>query len=82
MTNSRPTTTDIVRNRSVLFISRKWPPAIGGMETYSVRLTAELAKLIPGSRIQRIAAAGHLTNAEQPEVFNNAIESFLSGLDK
>ena len=29
---------------SVRFISRKWPPAMGGMETYSVRIAEELAK--------------------------------------
>lgn len=27
----------------VRFITRKWPPAVGGMETYSVRLTESLA---------------------------------------
>ena len=37
---------DSVADRSVLFITRKWPPAVGGMETYSVRLTAELASHI------------------------------------
>ena len=31
----------------VLFITRKWGPAIGGMETYCERLTEELAKLQP-----------------------------------
>ena len=41
----------------VLFITRKWPPAIGGMETYSVELAEELArridltkKVLPGRR--------------------------------
>lgn len=29
--------------RRVLFISRKWPPAIGGMETYAVKLCEALA---------------------------------------
>lgn len=29
----------------VLFVTRKWPPAIGGMETYSLELTEELAHL-------------------------------------
>ncbi|KEO90883.1 hypothetical protein EH31_07550 [Erythrobacter longus] len=29
----------------VLFITRKWGPAVGGMETYSERLTQEVAKL-------------------------------------
>jgi glycosyltransferase involved in cell wall biosynthesis len=28
---------------SILFVTRKWPPATGGMETYSVMLTAALA---------------------------------------
>ncbi len=31
----------------VLFITRKWGPAVGGMETYCERLTEELAKLQP-----------------------------------
>lgn len=30
----------------VLFITRKWPPAVGGMETYSVELTRELASRV------------------------------------
>ena len=30
----------------VLYITRKWPPAMGGMETYSLRLTEELNKLV------------------------------------
>ena len=29
----------------VLFVTRKWPPAVGGMETYSVELVAELRRL-------------------------------------
>jgi 3-oxoadipate enol-lactonase len=41
-------------------------------------LSEELASLIPGARLERIAKAGHLANAEQPEAFNAAIESFLS----
>lgn len=28
----------------IRFITRKWPPAVGGMETYCVRLTEELAR--------------------------------------
>jgi 3-oxoadipate enol-lactonase len=44
----------------------------------SPSLSEELAALVPGSKVQPIANAGHLANAEQPEAFNTAIESFLS----
>ena len=43
-------------------------------------LSEELARLISGSQLVRIAAAGHLANVEQPEAFNAAIESFLAEL--
>jgi glycosyltransferase involved in cell wall biosynthesis len=34
------------RRRPILrFISRKWPPAVGGMETYSIRLTEALSAM-------------------------------------
>lgn len=42
-------------------------------------LSEELHRLIPGSRLERVVAAGHLANIEQPPAFNAAIESFLSG---
>ncbi|HET9335961.1 MAG TPA: alpha/beta fold hydrolase [Sphingomicrobium sp.] len=42
------------------------------------QLSEELRGMIPRSRLERIAAAGHLANAEQPQAFNRAIESFLS----
>jgi 3-oxoadipate enol-lactonase len=45
-------------------------------------LSEELATLVPGSQLRRIANAGHLANAEQPEAFNAAIELFLSEQDK
>lgn len=31
----------------IVFVTRKWPPAVGGMETWSVRLSEELARLAP-----------------------------------
>ena len=43
-----------------------------------VSLSEELRDLIPASKLQVIAKAGHLSNAEQPQAFNSAIESFLS----
>src|SRR3546814_8939643 len=30
--------------RPILYLTRKWPPAVGGMETYSVKLTQALAR--------------------------------------
>ena len=41
-------------------------------------LSAELGTLIPHARLERVASAGHLANAEQPQAFNRTIESFLS----
>ena len=42
-------------------------------------LSEELLQLIPHARLMRIAGAGHLANIEQPQAFNGAIESFISG---
>src|SRR5215211_3143872 len=33
--------------KAIRFITRKWPPAVGGMETYGARLTEELQKRGP-----------------------------------
>jgi 3-oxoadipate enol-lactonase len=41
-------------------------------------LSVELQQLIAGATLQRIPKAGHLANAEQPQAFNSAIESFLT----
>jgi 3-oxoadipate enol-lactonase len=43
-----------------------------------VALSEELRDTIPGSELRVIGKAGHLANAEQPQAFNDAIESFLS----
>ncbi|MEO1104853.1 MAG: glycosyltransferase family 4 protein [Pseudomonadota bacterium] len=47
----------------VLFITRKWGPAVGGMETYCERLTAELARLQP---VEIIALKGE-SNGQPPK---------------
>lgn len=52
--------------RDVLFITRKWGPAVGGMETYCERLTEELAKIAP---IEVIALKGQ-ANGQPPSVFS------------
>lgn len=40
----------------ILLITRKWPPAVGGMETYSVELVDELRRL--GHEVEVIALPG------------------------
>jgi 3-oxoadipate enol-lactonase len=45
-----------------------------------VDLSDELVDLIPESRMQVIAGAGHLSNLERPDEFNRIVEEFISGL--
>ncbi len=44
-------------------------------------LSEELKQLIPGSRLEVIAASGHLANAEQPERFNDLVDRFLAEIE-
>jgi len=39
-----------------------------------------LVERIPGSRLVRLAGAGHLLPVEKPEEFNRAVEAFVEGL--
>ena len=55
------------RNPDIRFITRKWTPAMGGMETYCVRLTEELSKThrleiwaLPGKPDGGVPSAGAL----------------------
>ena len=41
-----------------------------------------LAKAIPGAKLERIPAAGHLSNLEQPARFTRLVQGFLSRLRK
>ena len=45
-----------------------------------VDLSDELVDLIPESRMQVIAGAGHLSNLEKPVEFNRIVEEFISGI--
>jgi 3-oxoadipate enol-lactonase len=45
-------------------------------------LAEELAALVPGARLELIAASGHLANAEQPAAFNAAVDRFLAEADR
>jgi 3-oxoadipate enol-lactonase len=42
-------------------------------------LSREIHENLPGSKLVLIPQAAHLSNIEQPEAFNRAIEAFLSG---
>jgi len=44
-------------------------------------LSRELHAIIPGSRLALIERAGHLTNLEQPDVFNAIVEGFIDEVD-
>jgi 3-oxoadipate enol-lactonase len=44
-------------------------------------LSAELAALVPGSRIAMIPGAGHLTNLERPADFNQSVDDFLAEIE-
>ncbi len=45
-------------------------------------LSEELTELVPGARLELIADAGHLANAEQPAAFNSAIDRFLAEVER
>ena len=44
-------------------------------------LSRALHEMIPGSRLEMIAGAGHLTNLEKPEAFNGVVDRFLSKVE-
>jgi 3-oxoadipate enol-lactonase len=44
-------------------------------------LSEELHAMIPGSRLEMIAGAGHLTNLERPEAFNRLLDDFLGTIE-
>ena len=45
------------------------------------RLSEELKDNIEGASLVEIAGAGHLSNAEQPHIFNRVVEAFLSDVE-
>ena len=44
-------------------------------------LSHELQSMIPGSRLEMIPRAGHLTNLEKPDAFNSIVGQFLTHLN-
>jgi glycosyltransferase involved in cell wall biosynthesis len=49
----------------VVFITRKWPPAVGGMETYSVELASELERRVSLQTIYLPGREGGATPSKQ-----------------
>jgi 3-oxoadipate enol-lactonase len=45
-------------------------------------LSRKLQQIIAGSRLMMIPRAGHLTNLEQPDLFNTAIDRFLADVEQ
>jgi 3-oxoadipate enol-lactonase len=89
---ARQATAGIVAALQVL---RDRPDATGGLNAIGVptlvvvgaedvltppAASEAMVAAIPGSRYARIAAAGHLSSFEQPEMFNAVVGSFLSSL--
>ena len=44
-------------------------------------LSRDLHAIIPGSRLEIIGRAGHLTNLEQPKEFNRIVDAFIESVD-
>ena len=44
-------------------------------------LSAELARIIPGARMELVESSGHLANLEQPQAFNTLVGAFIRGVD-
>ena len=49
---------------------------------YPPEAAREVARRIPGARLEMIAGAGHLVNMEQPERFNQLVMEFITGQEK
>ena len=54
---------------------------IGQEDTTTPMFDSQLmAKEIPGSQLAVIPCAGHLSNLEEPDVFNDLVKGFVEGL--
>ncbi len=54
---------------------------IGQEDTTTPMVDSQLmAKEIPGARLAVIPSAGHLSNLEQPDVFNDLVKGFVEGV--
>lgn len=70
--DSRPTL-ELIRVPTLILVGREdvlTPPA----------LSESMAASVPGAMLEVIEEAGHLSNLEQPSVFNTAVRTFLTNL--
>ncbi len=61
---------------NVLFITRKWPPSVGGMEKYSFELTQELEKLV-NLQVVCLKNTSNIQLVNLLIIFNFFIKSFF-----
>jgi pimeloyl-ACP methyl ester carboxylesterase len=72
----RPDSEDLLRTIDVPVLA-----VLGSEDAITTRGQAEmLARGIRGGRLEIIEGAGHVSNMEQPDAFNRALEQFLTGL--
>ena len=53
---------------------------VGELDSLSPSLANEIANEITGAKLEIITGAGHLSNIEQPEIFNSKVIKFLNEL--
>jgi 3-oxoadipate enol-lactonase len=51
---------------------------VGDRDHWCTRVSEFIVKTIPGAELAIIRDAGHMTNLEQPEQFNRALEGLLA----
>jgi pimeloyl-ACP methyl ester carboxylesterase len=51
---------------------------VGDRDTWCTKVSEFIAKTIPGGELAIIRDSGHMTNLEQPEQFNRALERLLA----
>ena len=51
-------------------------------QVYPPAMARDIARRVPGAQLVEIEGAGHLSNLEQPERFNQAVFEFIDRQEK